>query len=167
MALERNGVAVVHRTRVVKATQQDDTVVDQSPSLLPVDSGLTIDAHVYLRQIKGEDIAFNYRADPALLGRPMPKVQVGPPEDWKLNFDVFIICDGHSGRQVCTATLVGPNFCCEQATLWQVDSLRTSAYVGGSTWFICHCGIRGSTQSVSVLPCCCHSSVRTCATLLT
>jgi hypothetical protein len=68
--------------------------------ILPVDPGFSIDSHMYMRQVKGEDIAFSYRADPSLLGRPMPSMQIGTPEEWKLNFDVFVLCDGHSGSQV-------------------------------------------------------------------
>ena len=75
--------------------------------ILPVDPGFSIESHMYMRQVKGEDIAFSYRADASLLGRPMPTTQAGSPEEWKLNFDVFVLCDGHSGSQVCAAVFIG------------------------------------------------------------
>jgi hypothetical protein len=70
--------------------------------VLPVDPGFSIESHMYMRQVKGEDIVFSYRADPSLLGRPMPSTQTGTPDEWRLNFDVFVLCDGHSGTQVCS-----------------------------------------------------------------
>ena len=69
-------------------------------SVLPVDPGFTVEAEVAQKFVKGEDIAFCYRADPALLGRSMPSSQPDDPADWKLNYDVFVVCDGHSGVAV-------------------------------------------------------------------
>lgn len=105
MALDSRSAPALHGAAgVVKAEKQySSTPSQEGHSILPVDSGFIIDGHVYQRNIKGEDIAFNFRSDRALLGRPMPTVQVGRPEDWKLNFDVFVICDGHSGCQVRTS----------------------------------------------------------------
>lgn len=67
---------------------------------LPVDSGFTVEAEVAQRFVKGEDIAFCFRADPGLLGRAMASDQPDDPAEWKLNYDLFVVCDGHSGVAV-------------------------------------------------------------------
>lgn len=72
----------------------------QAASILPVDSGIVVDTHMVQRFVKGEDLAFQYRADPDLLGRSMMPSQPGDPNEWKLNYDVFVVCDGHSGIRV-------------------------------------------------------------------
>jgi hypothetical protein len=69
-------------------------------SILPVDPGFTVEADVAQRFVKGEDLAFCFRADPTLMGRAMPETQAVDPADWKLNYDVFVVCDGHSGVAV-------------------------------------------------------------------
>jgi hypothetical protein len=81
----------------------------QSESVLPVDPGFSVEAHVVHRFVKGEDLAFQYRADSSLLGRPMPPYQSGNPDEWKLNYDVFVVCDGHSGVKVLFLPHVTPD----------------------------------------------------------
>lgn len=99
MNLEVNSARASQSSRPTVVIQAETVV--PAHSILPVDPGFSIESHMYMRQVKGEDIAFSYRADPSLLGRPMPTAQAGSPEEWKLNFDVFVLCDGHSGSQVC------------------------------------------------------------------
>ena len=70
-------------------------------SILPVDPGFSVEAEVRERIVKGEDMAFCFRADPKLLGRAMPATQPQDPAAWQLNYDVFVVCDGHSGTAVC------------------------------------------------------------------
>lgn len=72
-------------------------VPDPSTRLLPVDPGFVIQAGSAERIVKGEDRCFSHRAHPDMIGRrKLPGV--GPdPEAWQLNYDVFCICDGHSG----------------------------------------------------------------------
>jgi hypothetical protein len=80
----------------------------QAPSVpvLPVDAGFVVEAEVGQRFVKGEDIAFCFRADPGLLGRAMAQHQPDDPADWKLNYDIFVLCDGHSGIAVRSFTSV-------------------------------------------------------------
>jgi hypothetical protein len=77
-------------------------VLDAPPvqCVLPVDPGFTVEAEVAQKFVKGEDLAFCYRAHPGLLGRPMRPVQTTDPALWQLNYDVFVVCDGHSGNAV-------------------------------------------------------------------
>lgn len=82
------------------AMQLTDPANAQPMSILPVDSGIVVDSHMVQRFVKGEDLAFQYRADPDLLGRSMLPSQPGDPNEWKLNYDVFVVCDGHSGIRV-------------------------------------------------------------------
>lgn len=88
-----------HQDRARSATLAAQAAAPEH--ILPVDPGFSVESHMYMRQVKGEDIAFSYSADVSLLGRPMPATQAGAPEEWKLNFDLFVLCDGHSGSQVC------------------------------------------------------------------
>lgn len=82
------------------ASRDSAAAGSQTTSLLPVDPGFTVEAEVAQRFVKGEDIAFCFRADPGLLGRAMAPIQPEDPADWKLNYDVFVVCDGHSGVAV-------------------------------------------------------------------
>lgn len=91
-------------TSAVKADERSQANV-QPISVLPVDSGIVVDSHMVQRFVKGEDLAFQYRADPDLLGRSMLQSQPGDPNEWKLNYDVFVVCDGHSGIRVRSLVL--------------------------------------------------------------
>lgn len=91
-------------TSAAKAEERSQENV-QPISILPVDSGIVVDSHMVQRFVKGEDLAFQYRADPDLLGRSMLQAQPGDPNEWKLNYDVFVVCDGHSGIRVCSLAL--------------------------------------------------------------
>lgn len=102
MNLEVNAVRAA-RSSSAAGLSAEPAPASAPAHILPVDPGFSIESHMYMRQVKGEDIAFSYRADSSLLGRPMPSTQTGTPEEWKLNFDVFVLCDGHSGSQVCEA----------------------------------------------------------------
>ena len=98
-SIEKRGAVAAHSDAhsLAKASESGGA---QPQSVLPVDPGFTVEAGVAQRFVKGEDIAFCYRADPALLGRAMPATQPTDPADWKLNYDVFVVCDGHSGSAV-------------------------------------------------------------------
>lgn len=88
------------RSALTTPTSSDALEATTIPSVLPVDPGFTVEAEVAQKFVKGEDLAFCFRADPGLLGRPMPAVQAADPMMWKLNYDVFVVCDGHSGNAV-------------------------------------------------------------------
>jgi hypothetical protein len=94
-----SATALSVRSAVTAATSSADAL-EAAPSVLPVDPGFSVEAEVAQKFVKGEDLAFCFRADPGLLGRPMPAVQAADPMAWKLNYDVFVVCDGHSGNAV-------------------------------------------------------------------
>jgi hypothetical protein len=86
---------------------------EEAPNLLPVDPGFTIDMFASFREVKGQDMEFSHRADAALLGGPMPAVQRGTnPDDWRLNFDVFVFCDGHSSQRKLWSWVCAADFNC-------------------------------------------------------
>lgn len=95
-------LAAAARGSVSKAARSDEPGLrnGQDATVLPIDPGFTVEAEVGQKFVKGEDIAFCFRADPGLLGRAMRQAQPHDPADWKLNYDVFVVCDGHSGIAV-------------------------------------------------------------------
>ena len=72
------------------------TVDANDARVLPVDPGFHLQAAVADRTVKGEDIFFMHRAEPGAVGCAMP-AYTQDPKTWKLHYDVFCVCDGHSG----------------------------------------------------------------------
>lgn len=121
--------------KATNAVKADESVqANARPmSVLPVDSGIVIDSHMVQRFVKGEDLAFQYRADPDLLGRSMLPSQPGDPIEWKLNYDVFVVCDGHSGIGVC---FLVPNV----NVYFSVEQHHCDAYAACTPYLTAHSG---------------------------
>jgi hypothetical protein len=97
---DANGLLMLQNSDPIAALKARAQRQDEQAPVLPVDPGFAVEAEVGQRFVKGEDIAFCFRADPGLLGRAMAQTQPEDPAEWKLNYDVFVVCDGHSGIAV-------------------------------------------------------------------
>lgn len=73
-------------------------------SVLPVDPRFTLQSDFNQKVLKGEDFWFQHRALPETRGRPVPPPDPIDQAHWKLNYDLFVVADGHSGRAVRTPT---------------------------------------------------------------